>query len=687
MAPICSLGKGGEMKSLLTRTLVLCVLAVLAYPAVAAAAGSTLYVDQANPDCSDTGPGTVDRPFCKIGAAASKTTPGTTVLVSAGTYSEQVAPKSGATDAPVTFAAEPGESVTVTGNGRGFYVSARTWVTIERFNIANTADDGLYISKSSFINLIGNHVSGAGQPSSGKTAKGITLTNVTDSLVSGNTIDHNSDFGIYLVNGSTRNQILGNQISLNARQFTRAASGIRLHSSSANTISSNVSHDNEDSGIELVTGSNNNLVVNNVSYRNGDHGIDNLDSDGQRIVANSILGNATAGINVEGGSTGGTLSNNISVDNGISSTRTHGNIRVDSTSTTGTAIDYDLVWLNATGVMIEWAGHAYATLDALRAATGQEANGIAEDPKWAAPSSGDLHLTSGSPAIDSANSGVSGASISDAEGLARFDDPGTPNSGAGPRAYDDRGAYEFQGASDAPPVAALTVTPDSGTVGLSVTADASASTDDQGIVSYSFDFGDGSPTVGPQPDATATRTYTSAGTFTVTVTVRDTTGQSSTAAAQVRVNANLVQNPGFETGLTGWNTSGSGAGITLTRVPGGHTGDWAAKLTNTGTTASTCTLNDSPDSVRPTSTGTYTGKLWVRADTAGATLRLRFREWSGTTLVGTTTTVATLTTAWQQVTVAHSTVSPGSSLDLNAYVSGAAPGTCFYADDASILLA
>jgi parallel beta-helix repeat protein len=674
------------MKSLVTRTLVLCALAVLAYPGVAAAEGSTLYVNQADPNCSDTGSGTADRPFCKIGVAASKTTPGTTVLVSAGTYSEQVAPKSGSAGSAVTFAAEPGETVTVTGNGRGFYLSGRTWVTIERFNIANTADDGLYISKSSFIKLVGNHVSGAGQPSSGKTAKGITLSNVTDSLVSGNTVDHNSDFGIYLVSGSTRNEIVGNQLTLNARQFSRGASGIRLHGSSANTISSNVSHDNEDSGIELVTGSDNNLVVNNVSYRNGDHGIDNLDSDGQRIISNSVLGNATAGINLEGGSIGGTLSNNISVDNGIGSSRTRGNIRIDSTSTTGTAINYDLVWLNAAGIMIDWGGQAYATPEALQAATGQEPNGIAKDPKWVAPSSGDLHLTSGSPAIDSANSGVSGAAATDAEGLARFDDPGTSNSGAGPRAYDDRGAYEFQSASDSPPVAALTVTPDAGTVGLSVTADASASTDDQGIASYSFDFGDGSPAVGPQPDATAIHTYTSAGTFTVTVTVRDTAGQSSTVSAQVRVNPNLVQNPGFETSLSGWNTAGSGAGITLTRVSGGHTGDWAAKLTNTGTTASTCTLNDSPDWARPTSTGTYTAKLWVRADTAGATLRLRFREWSGTTLVGTATTVATMTTTWQLVTVAHATVFPGSSLDLNAYVTSAAPGTCFYADDASIVL-
>jgi hypothetical protein len=38
------------------------------------------------------------------------------------------------------------------------------------------------------------------------------------------------------------------------------------------------------------------------------------------------------------------------------------------------------------------------------------------------------------------------------------------------------------------------------------------------------------------------------------------------------------------------------------------------------------------------------------------------------------------------VTVAYTTQAPGSSLDFNAYVSSAAPGSCFSADDASIYL-
>ena len=46
-----------------------------------------------------------------------------------------------------------------------------------------------------------------------------------------------------------------------------------------------------------------------------------------------------------------------------------------------------------------------------------------------------------------------------------------------------------------------------------------------------------------------------------------------------------------------------------------------------------------------------------------------------------------LTTSWQKVTLAYAPVAPGAStLDLNAMVVGAAPGTCFLADDVTIEL-
>ena len=149
---------------------------------------------------------------------------------------------------------------------------------------------------------------------------------------------------------------------------------------------------------------------------------------------------------------------------------------------------------------------------------------------------------------------------------------------------------------------------------------------------------------------------------------------------------NLVGNPGFEVDTSGWNTGASIGGVALSRVSGGHGGSWAALLTNGSASSGMCMLNDSPNWVSATVAGTYSGSLWARADSAGATLRLRVREYNGGTLVGTPTiSQLQLTTAWQLVTVTHVSQAPGTStLDLTAYISSAPPGTCFYADDVTI---
>jgi parallel beta-helix repeat protein len=513
----------------------------------ASAEASTLYVDRSSSACSDSGSGTTSQPLCTIGAAAARVTTGQTVEVASGTYPESVTlSRSGTSTAPIVFTAAPGATVTLSGPASGFALSGVSWITVNGFAVTHTPDYGIVVSNSSRITVSNNHVSYAGQPVSGKNRAGIRLSNVADSLVSGNTSDHNSDYGIVLTGGSTRDVLSGNRTFSNAEGFQRAAAGIRLYSSPGNTVANNITYANEDSGIECYTGSNNTLLYNNVAYNNGDHGIDNFETPGQRVVANTVYKNVTAGINVEGGSTGATLANNISVDNGIQSPRTHSDIRVEGGSTSGTTMDYDLVNLTTSDVLLVWNDVSYTSLASFRSATGQELHGIQADPRWSNPLSGDFHLAAGSPAIDSANSGASGQPGTDVEGRLRVDDPATPNTGVGPRPYDDRGAYEFQSSSpppppppppppaDNPPVAALSV---SVTGPLTVFADASRSTDTDAtpIASYRFDFGDGSAPVGPQSGATATHTYAARGHYTVSVTVTDTAGLSSTAQQRVFV--------------------------------------------------------------------------------------------------------------------------------------------------------
>jgi nitrous oxidase accessory protein NosD len=665
--------------------LVLLAAGLVARPAAAA---TTLYV---NASAACPGSGTQAAPYCTIKSAADTAQQGDTVRVAAGTYSETVKPvRSGQAGSPIVYQGDPGATVRG-GSTNGFQLASVSWITVRGFTVSDTVREGILLSGAHHVTVTGNRVTSAGTPASGEIAQGIKLVNTNDATVSANTTDHNSEAGIQLTGTSTRNLVSANLSYQNARGYVRAAPGIDVRAPS-NRVIANRAHHNEDTGIQAYTGGSGTLIANNRSWANGDHGIDNLNVPGQRIIGNTVYANVTSGINVEGSnpaSTGATIANNVSVDNAINSPRTKGNIRVDSSSTPGATVNYNLVSLSSSAVMYTWGSTGYSSLKAFQDASGQEARGIQASPGFVNAGAGDFHLGAGSPAVDSANSGVSGQQAVDAEGRPRVDDPGVPNSGAGPRGYDDRGALERQGGSpplaNQPPVAALGVTPSSGAAPLTVTANASGSTDPDGTVaSYSFSFG--TVPVGPQSSPTASHTFTSAGTFQVKVTVTDDKGATDVATADVVVTGdggvgggggggNLVANPGFETDLTGWSATGT------TRVAGGHSGGWAAQVANS---SGSCTLNDSPNWVGSATAGTYTGSIWVRATTAGATVKLRFREYRNGTLVSSSTTPAVLGTAWQQLQVSYTVATAGSSLDFNAYVSSPPAGTCFYADDAVI---
>lgn len=565
----------------------------LAVPAGAAAdGGSTLHVDQGAPSCSAAGPGTVDQPFCTIGAAAAVAGPGTTVVVEAGTYAETVKPATGGTaESPLTFAAAQGAKVVVRGGApgaRAFSVSRLAWVTIQGFTVDDGA--GIYVGDSAHVAVIGNHLISS--------SHGVYVQNTTDSRVEDNAIEH-AGVGIYL-NGSDGNRVAGNMIS-------NGGFGLFLrYGADANVLEANVIHDNA-RGVYAVWSADN-VVASNLIYANGDWGIRlaGADSDGNaprppgigtRILSNTLAGNATGAgasaqeINVDGSSRT-IVGNNVVAVRGARSA-----IRIAPDSIAGTQLDGNVLSAPDGTRLVQWDDLSYYSIAALNLATGQETHGVQADPGFAAPAEGNFSLTPGSPAVDSGlSTSLSDPSspfalpATDAFGGARVDDLETPNTGGGAGPYGDRGAYE-------------------------------------------------------------------------------------------------MRNPGFEGGTAGWNTSGSGAGATIAGVAGGHFGDSAARLANTAAGPATCTLNDAPNLVRVTHAGTYAATAWVRADAPGATLKLRLREWSGSVEVGESKTLVTLTTDWQPVSVRYTAGAPGSStLDLNAYVMGAAPGTCFYADDVSVAL-
>ena len=83
-----------------------------------------------------------------------------------------------------------------------------------------------------------------------------------------------------------------------------------------------------------------------------------------------------------------------------------------------------------------------------------------------------------------------------------------------------------------PPNAVINVTPGTtGTAPFTVVFDASASTDDRAIASYSWNFGDGTSATG----VLATKTYSNAGTFIVTLTVTDFFGNEGFAIETINI--------------------------------------------------------------------------------------------------------------------------------------------------------
>lgn len=291
---------------------------------------------------------------------------------------------------------------------------------------------------------------------------------------------------------------------------------------------------------------------------------------------------------------------------------------------------------------------------------------------------------------------LSGFGVKDARGVALIGDQFFVSDG-----YDSRSAgdpmnhavfvFDVTGSSTPPPpapTASFTASPTSGDAPLTV---AFTDTSTGAPTQWAWNFGDGQSSTAQNP----THLFSDAGSYNVTLTASN-AGGSTTATKQITVNpgstpppppppgGNLIGNPGFETDLNGWDANGT-PGVTLTRAAGGHSGSWAVKVTNTTTGPATETLNDSPDTVPTSAAGTYSASIWVRADTAGAKLYLRVREYNGRTKVSEKVVGVVLSTSWQQVTASLVPTSPGAtSIEFATAVYSATAGSSYYADDASL---
>ncbi|MEO7262226.1 MAG: hypothetical protein ABI047_13380, partial [Jatrophihabitantaceae bacterium] len=151
-----------------------------------------------------------------------------------------------------------------------------------------------------------------------------------------------------------------------------------------------------------------------------------------------------------------------------------------------------------------------------------------------------------------------------------------------------------------------------------------------------------------------------------------------------------ISNGTFETSTSGWlatpRDDGS-APVALARVSGGHTGSYAARVSNTSTAAATTVLNDAPNSVPSTTAGlTYRATAWLRASQANTSVVLRLLEFDASNVLRSSkqSSYWAADTLWHKITVDLVASRSGASIDVNALAWDLGPGKSFLVDDVSV---
>ena len=127
--------------------------------------GGQYYVDATHGN--DGNPGTVDAPWRTIARAWSAVPAGSVINVRAGTYTQQtyLTGRSDGASNPVTLRPYPGETVTLqngSGAGAAVYIEGVNGLRIQGFRVTNPSSDGIKVTNSSNVEIVGNDVYGCG---------------------------------------------------------------------------------------------------------------------------------------------------------------------------------------------------------------------------------------------------------------------------------------------------------------------------------------------------------------------------------------------------------------------------------------------------------------------------------------------------------------------------------------------
>lgn len=505
-----------------------------------ASSATTLYVNNtANANCSDAaGLGTSTTPYCTIQAAANAAVAGDTVSVVPGDYSAGATiTTSGTAAAPISFVSGAAggyglKALIILTGGVGFAVNGAQYVTIQDFGLSSTTAD---VSGSVVI-----------QNSSNITVNGQTVTGDQASIAS----FASSDVTI------ERNQVIG---AVNGTDIDVSGGG------SGNVVTTNYVRN---------TGTGNGIIVEAVTDT--------------AATSNTVVGGCT-GISAVPGQ--GDWLNDITFENNIVANMSTNEICAGSTAistdySTNVTDNYNIIYPNNPAIIdYSWNESEYTTQAAFYMGTGQGSADLTANPVIGTSIP---RLGPASPAIDSADSAAPGELTADLDGTPRVNDPLVPDTGAGPSADYDRGAFEAQ---DPVAVSSFTLSPDTVPVREAVTATVTA-TDTWGLpFSFLFDFGDGSPRV-PSTSGAATHNYPAAGTYTVHVSsvVNGTVSIAPLTSVEVTVVPAAATVPALSvTGTSQLKVNVDGTGSTDSWPITGYSFDFGDKTPPVANTSGTAT--------------------------------------------------------------------------------------------------
>ena len=166
---------------------------------------------------------------------------------------------------------------------------------------------------------------------------------------------------------------------------------------------------------------------------------------------------------------------------------------------------------------------------------------------------------------------------------------------------------------------------------------------------------------------------------TTTRAVATTPSPASSRPAPAPEDGNLLADPGFEAGLTGWSAVGKAG---LERVEQGRSGDWSLRMTR-GSSRWPGALHAEVASLKPDRR--YEASVWFRASRPGVEVQVNLFELRGGKRFAVDTVGAVARAGrWQRLDVSHDTHRPGATLAVELLAPTLASGTNLLVDDLAV---